>query len=71
MDKWTEAQITKMRVGGNSKWRQWCEASPEYSKNMNITDKVRAGGASGGVGRELTQSLCSTCRTLQRNTRTR
>lgn len=32
-----------MRVGGNSKWRQWCEDSPEYSKNMNITDKVRQG----------------------------
>ncbi|KAK4705808.1 hypothetical protein P7C70_g393, partial [Phenoliferia sp. Uapishka_3] len=41
-DKWTEAQVTKMRVGGNKKCRAFFESCPEYSKNMSIQDKYSA-----------------------------
>lgn len=42
MDKWTEAQVKRMKAGGNEKCRAFFEASEDYSKNMSIPDKVRA-----------------------------
>ncbi|KAM0755819.1 ArfGap-domain-containing protein [Meredithblackwellia eburnea MCA 4105] len=39
MDKWTDAQFTKMKEGGNKKCREFFEAHPDYSKDMSIQDK--------------------------------
>ncbi|GAA96465.1 uncharacterized protein L969DRAFT_23937 [Mixia osmundae IAM 14324] len=38
MDKWSEAQVRKMTIGGNAKARQFFEASPEYQPGMSIFD---------------------------------
>lgn len=40
-DKFTEVQVNKLRSGGNAKCLKFFEASPEYSKDMLILDKVR------------------------------
>ncbi|KAL8284149.1 hypothetical protein RQP46_004898 [Phenoliferia psychrophenolica] len=42
MDKWTEVQVTKMRVGGNKKCREFFQSQPGYSKGMSIQDKYSA-----------------------------
>lgn len=39
-DKWTDAQVTKVKMGGNAKCRAFFEGSPDYNKNMAIADKV-------------------------------
>ncbi|SCV67966.1 BQ2448_87 [Microbotryum intermedium] len=45
MDKFTPAQLERMKAGGNAKWRQWIEASPEYEKRMSIPDKYNTHAA--------------------------
>ncbi|SGY37690.1 BQ5605_C003g01861 [Microbotryum silenes-dioicae] len=45
MDKFTPAQLGRMKAGGNLKWRQWIEASPEYEKGMSIPDKYNTHAA--------------------------
>ncbi|POW04870.1 hypothetical protein PSTT_10087 [Puccinia striiformis] len=39
LDKWSQDQLEKMKLGGNGKWKQWCQdqgASENYSKEMSI-----------------------------------
>jgi len=39
MDKWTDEQIEKMKLGGNNNCKSFFEASPEYRADMKITEK--------------------------------
>ncbi|KAG0141347.1 hypothetical protein CROQUDRAFT_51838 [Cronartium quercuum f. sp. fusiforme G11] len=36
LDKWTASQVEKMRLGGNGRWKRWCEESEGYSDQMGI-----------------------------------
>jgi ADP-ribosylation factor GTPase-activating protein 1 len=47
MDRWTEAQVAKMKEGGNANCRQFFESSPEYRKDMSIGEKVSEAAACG------------------------
>jgi len=41
LDKWTEDQLEKMKLGGNGKWKQWCKehgAAENYSSEMTIPE---------------------------------
>ncbi|OAV89321.1 hypothetical protein PTTG_10079 [Puccinia triticina 1-1 BBBD Race 1] len=39
LDKWSEDQLTKMKLGGNGKWKEWCKehgAAENYNSEMTI-----------------------------------
>lgn len=39
LDKWSEDQVQKMKLGGNGKWKQWCKdhgSSENYNSDMSI-----------------------------------
>ncbi|KAH9817052.1 hypothetical protein DFH28DRAFT_168187 [Melampsora americana] len=39
LDKWSKSQVEKMKLGGNSKWKQWCLETGKlenYSNEMSI-----------------------------------
>ncbi|KNZ50616.1 uncharacterized protein VP01_432g16 [Puccinia sorghi] len=41
LDKWSEDQLEKMKLGGNGKWKQWCKehgAAENYSSEMTIPE---------------------------------
>ncbi|KAG9304298.1 hypothetical protein G9A89_019860 [Geosiphon pyriformis] len=42
MDKWFDDQIKKMKLGGNTAWREYYEAEPEYSSNMSLKEKYHS-----------------------------
>ncbi|CAB4394029.1 ArfGap-domain-containing protein [Rhizophagus irregularis] len=42
MDKWYDDQIKKMKLGGNTEWREFCEASSEYYPEMSLKDKYHS-----------------------------
>ncbi|CAG8737764.1 1641_t:CDS:2, partial [Ambispora leptoticha] len=42
MDKWFDDQIKKMKLGGNTEWREFYESSPEYSPNMTLKEKYHS-----------------------------
>lgn len=41
MDKWTPAQIDRMKAGGNAKCKEFFEANGQPFKSLPITEKVR------------------------------
>ncbi|CAG8739531.1 23041_t:CDS:2 [Cetraspora pellucida] len=46
MDKWYEDQIKKMKLGGNTAWRDFYEASSDYYPEMSLKDKYHSSFAS-------------------------
>ncbi|RIA89942.1 hypothetical protein C1645_771094 [Glomus cerebriforme] len=42
MDKWYDDQIKKMKLGGNTEWREFCETSSEYYPEMTLKDKYHS-----------------------------
>ncbi|CAG8445706.1 15999_t:CDS:2 [Dentiscutata erythropus] len=42
MDKWYEDQIKKMKLGGNTAWRDFYEASSDYYPEMSLKDKYNS-----------------------------
>ncbi|CAG8432680.1 5662_t:CDS:2 [Diversispora eburnea] len=46
MDKWYDDQIKKMKLGGNTVWREFYEVSPDYYPEMSLRDKYHSSFAS-------------------------
>ncbi|CAG8455300.1 16626_t:CDS:2 [Funneliformis mosseae] len=42
MDKWYDDQIKKMKLGGNTEWREFYESSSEYYPEMSLKDKYHS-----------------------------
>ena len=45
MDKWKDAELEKMKIGGNRKARMFFESQPDYSKSMSLLDKYNSKAA--------------------------
>jgi ADP-ribosylation factor GTPase-activating protein 1 len=45
MDKWKDAELEKMKVGGNRKAREFFEAQPDFNENMSIFEKYNSRAA--------------------------
>ncbi|CAG8618882.1 9965_t:CDS:2 [Acaulospora morrowiae] len=56
MDKWYDDQIKKMKLGGNTQWREFYEASPDYYPEMSLRDKYHSSFAASY--REKLTALC-------------
>ncbi|CAG8593936.1 10061_t:CDS:2 [Ambispora gerdemannii] len=75
MDKWFDDQIKKMKLGGNTEWRDFYESSPEYSPNMTLKEKYHSSFATQYrekltakcEGKKWTPSLTSTSRSATPN----
>jgi ADP-ribosylation factor GTPase-activating protein 1 len=42
MDKWTETQAKRMRLGGNKQCAEFFHAHPDYREGMSIPDKYNS-----------------------------
>ena len=45
MDKWKDIELEKMKVGGNSKARQFFESQSDYHKGMSVAEKYNTKAA--------------------------
>jgi ADP-ribosylation factor GTPase-activating protein 1 len=45
MDKWKDAELEKMKVGGNKKAREFFETQPDYNENMSVFEKYNSRAA--------------------------
>ena len=45
MDKWKDAELEKMKVGGNKKAREFFESQPDYNSTMSIFEKYNSKAA--------------------------
>ncbi|KAI3379348.1 hypothetical protein SNEBB_003172 [Seison nebaliae] len=45
MDKWKDIELEKMRVGGNSKAKEFLESQPDYNSNMSMKDRYNTKAA--------------------------
>ena len=45
MDKWKDAELEKMKAGGNKMSREFLESQSDYSAGMGITEKYNTKAA--------------------------
>ena len=45
MDKWKDAELEKMKIGGNRKARAFFETQPDYCKSLSLIDKYNSKAA--------------------------
>ncbi|KAJ1347292.1 hypothetical protein KIN20_002317 [Parelaphostrongylus tenuis] len=45
MDKWKDAELAKMRVGGNQKFREFLESQPDFREDWSLHDKYHSRAA--------------------------
>jgi ADP-ribosylation factor GTPase-activating protein 1 len=45
MDKWKDAELEKMKVGGNDKARDFFDTQDDYSSSMSIQQKYNTRAA--------------------------
>jgi ADP-ribosylation factor GTPase-activating protein 1 len=45
MDKWKENELEKMKVGGNSKAREFLESQPDFRPDWSINEKYNSKAA--------------------------
>lgn len=42
MDRWKDSEVEKMKVGGNSRAREFFECQPDISPGMSFTEKYNS-----------------------------